>query len=66
MSPQIQNSCVMVGKRIINDHTGVLFEQALSKTLSQPSDSVDDLMDHFNSKMVNIMDNIAPFKLKSH
>jgi len=33
--------------------------------LSCTSKSADDLMDHFNSSMLDIMDNIAPFlKLK--
>ena len=64
ISPQIQNSCVIVRKRIRNDHTGALFEHALLESLSLPSDSVENLMDNFNSKMGNIMDHIAPFKLK--
>jgi len=54
----------MAKKRIINDHTCVLFENALTDTLNPPSDSVEILMYDFNSKMGNIMNDIAPFKIK--
>lgn len=47
---------LIVERRIINDNTDILFEQALPQTLSQPSDSVDDLLnDQFNSKMTQII-----------
>ncbi|KAL2083495.1 hypothetical protein ACEWY4_021268 [Coilia grayii] len=64
MSPHIQNRSMSVRRRVINNGTGLLFEQALSHTPSQPSDCADDLMIHFNSRMTHIMDNIAPLKTK--
>ncbi|XP_062379523.1 uncharacterized protein LOC134068036 [Sardina pilchardus] len=64
MSPHSQNRSMLVKRRIINDKTSVLFEQALSQTSSNLSDSVEDLLDHFNAKMANIMDGIAPLKSK--
>ena len=65
MSPQKSNSSVMIGRRMINDHTNVLFEQAFVSQLSSPtSNSVDDVMDNLNSRMLEIMDDKAPLKLK--
>ncbi|KAL2093106.1 hypothetical protein ACEWY4_010418 [Coilia grayii] len=64
MSPHIQNRSMSVRRRAINNGTGLLFEQALSHTPSQPSDCADDLMIHFNSRMTHIMDNIALLKTK--
>jgi hypothetical protein len=63
MSPHTQNTAMMVKRRIINDQTSALFEQALSLKSSQLSDS-EDLFDHFNAKMANIMDDIAPLQFK--
>jgi len=37
----------------------------LKNFLSQSSKSVDDLMDYFYSQMLDIMENIAPWKLNS-
>ena len=65
MSPKKSNSSVMIGMRMINDHTNVLFEQAFNSQLSSPtSNTVDDVMDNFNSRMLEIMDDIAQLKLK--
>ena len=65
MSPQKSNSSVMIARRMINDHTNVLLEQAFVSQLSSPtSNSVDDVMDNLNSRMLEIMDDKAPLKLK--
>ena len=53
-----------VKKIFINDHTGALFEQALPRTLSHRQ-TVDALFaENVNSK-VNIVDDIAPVKIKT-
>ena len=55
----------MKERRIINENTARLFEHAISQALSQApsqlSDSADDLLTNFNTRMTHIMDNIAPF-----
>lgn len=66
ISPRKSNSSVMIRKRVVNDHTTVLFEQAFLPELSSPkSNSLDDPMDNFNSRVLEIMDDIAPLKLKT-
>ena len=40
MSPHIQNRSMSVRRRVINNGTGLLFEQALSHTTSQPSEAI--------------------------
>ena len=42
MSPYIQNRIMTVRKRVIKHHMSALFEQALSRTSSQLSGSVDE------------------------
>ncbi|XP_060775062.1 tubulin beta-1 chain isoform X1 [Neoarius graeffei] len=64
MSPHIQNSSTTMGRRVIKDNTCALFEQALSQNSTKMSDSVDDLLEIFNLNMTQIMDDIAPFKIK--
>jgi len=64
MFPHTQNKALTIERRILNDNAGFLFEQALSQHSSIDSDSVDDLLTNFNSKMTQIMDNIAPLKNK--
>ena len=53
-----------ISRRVINSNTGFLFEQALSQALSHRLYSVDDPLKNFNSKMAQIMDDIAPLKPK--
>ena len=67
MSPCIQSSCIMTGRRIINENTAALFEQALIQTPDFPTSgvSVNDLLELFNTKMESIMNDVAPLKLKS-
>ena len=65
MHPHVQRESVTVKKRIIKDGTAALFQQALSETQSQTSESADDLMVNFNSRMTHIMDVIAPVKIKT-
>jgi hypothetical protein len=57
----------MTGRRIINENTAALFEQALIQTPVFPTsgDSVNDLLELFNTKVESIMNNVAPLKLKS-
>ena len=63
MSPHIQNRSMTVRRRVINDHTNDLI--SLSRTLSQLSDSVDGWWNNLNSKWLNIIDYIAPIKVKT-
>ncbi len=48
-----------VRKRCINENTSALFMKAISLTLCISADSVDLLLDSFNS---NVIDDIAPVK----
>ncbi len=52
-----------VRKRCINENTSALFMEAISLTPSIYADSVDLLMDSFNSKVKNVIDDIAPVKV---
>jgi hypothetical protein len=63
-SPYFQNWSRTVGKIVINENTIALFEQVLSQNPPQTSDSVDDLMNNFTSKMRQIVDDIAPVKVE--
>ena len=52
MTPNIQNRSMTVIKRVINDHTSALFEQALPRSLL--SDYVDELLNKsFEFKIAN-------------
>ena len=63
--PVIQSNRHPVRKRIITENTNALFIRDLSSRPSLTSDSVDILCDNLNSKINNIMDNIAPIKNKT-
>ncbi len=54
---------VSVRKRCINENTNELFMKAISLTPSISTDSVDLLLDSFNSKVKNVIDDIAPVKV---
>jgi len=62
--PYCQNNSIMIRKRAINDKTCVPFEQTLCESKSSLPNTADNLLEDFNLKMTNIMDDIAPLKLK--
>ncbi len=55
-----QSRSVSVRKRCINENTSELFVKAISWTPSISADSVDPLLDLFNSKVLNVIDDISP------
>ncbi len=58
-----ESRSVSVRKRCINENTSVLFMKAISLTPSISADSVDLLLDSFDSKVKNVIDDIAPIKV---
>jgi len=57
---------VSIKKRYINEKTNVQFTEAIAR-LPIPiksADSVDALLDNFNTKILNVIDHIAPAKVK--
>ncbi len=58
-----ESRSVSVRKRCINENTSVLFMKAISLTPSISADSVDLLLDSFNSEVKNVIDDIAPIKV---
>ena len=60
ISATTESRSVSVRKRCINKNTSVLFMEAISLTPSISADSVDILLDSFNSKVKNVIDDIAP------
>ncbi len=63
ISVTTESRSVSVRKRCINENTSVLFMKAISLTPSISADSVDLLLDSFNSKVGNVIDDIAPIKV---
>ncbi len=63
ISVTTESRSVSVRKRCINENTSVLFMKAISLTPSISADSVDLLLDSFNSKVKNVIDDIAPIKV---
>ncbi len=63
ISVTTESRSVSVRKRCINENTSVLFMKAISLTPSISADSVDPLLDSFNSKVKNVIDDIAPIKV---
>ncbi|KAK0135227.1 hypothetical protein N1851_028946 [Merluccius polli] len=60
--PDIQIESNTIKKRYINEYSTALFKNTM---LPPPSPcSTDDLVDNFNSKIVNVIDVIAPAKVK--
>ncbi len=58
-----ESRSVSVRKRCINGNTSALFMKALYLTPSISEDSVELLLDSFNSKIKNVIDDIAPVKV---
>ncbi len=63
ISVTTESRSVSVRKSCINENTSVLFMKAKSLTPSISADSVDLLLDSFNSKVKNVIDDIAPIKV---
>ncbi len=61
ISATTESRSVSVRKRCINENTSALFMKALTPSIS--ADSVDLLLDSFNSKVKNVIDDIAPVKV---
>ncbi len=61
ISVTTESRSVSVRKRCINENTSVLFMKAITPSIS--ADSVDLLLDLFNSKVKNVIDDIAPVKV---
>ncbi|KAI4800683.1 hypothetical protein KUCAC02_009526 [Chaenocephalus aceratus] len=51
-------------KRCLTENTREMFTQNFSSTLAPANISVNELVDHFNSKIKNVIDAIAPIKVK--
>ncbi len=64
ISVTTESRSVSVRKRCINENTSVLFMKAISLTPSISADSVDLLLDSFDSKVKNVIDDISPVSLK--
>ncbi len=62
ISVSTESRSVSVRKRCINENTSALIMKAISLTPSISADSVD-LLDSFNSKVKNVIDDIAPEKV---
>ncbi len=60
ISATTESRSVSVRKRCINENNSALFMEAVSLTPSISADSVDLLLDSFNSKVKNVIDDIAP------
>ncbi len=56
-------SVSVIRKRCISENTSALFMKAISLTPSISADSVDLLLDSFNSKGKNVIDDIAPARV---
>ncbi len=63
ISVTTESRSVSVRKRCINENTSVLFMKGISLTPSISADSVDLLLNSFNSKVKNVIDDIAPIKV---
>ncbi|XP_073804016.1 uncharacterized protein isoform X1 [Danio rerio] len=64
ITPAIKDRSVSVRKRCINENTSEQFMKAISLAPSISADSVDSLLDLFNSKIENVINDIAPVKVK--
>ncbi len=63
ISASTESRSVSVRKRCISENTSALIMKAISLTPSFSADSVDLLLDSFNSKVKNVIDDIAPEKV---
>ncbi|KAF7648802.1 hypothetical protein LDENG_00151480 [Lucifuga dentata] len=64
VSPVIHARTKTVKKRYINEDTSALFMKALSNSPITKAESVDDFLNHFNLRILRIMDVLAPVKTK--
>jgi len=55
---------VSVKKRYLNENTSVLFMKAISSKPSLSADTVDFLLNSFNSKVKTVTDEIASMKVR--
>lgn len=53
-----------VKKQYLSECSNIAFSQAISMIPSSKSKSVNDLLDNFNAKILNVIDEIAPVKIK--
>ena len=60
-----KTTSLVTSKRLLNDNTSALFEQALVKVHNPLEQTADGLLDYFNLVMTQIMDEIAPYKVKA-
>ncbi len=58
-----ESRSVSVRKRCINENISALFMKAISLTPSISADTVDLLLDSFNLKVKNVIDDIALIKV---
>lgn len=63
--PDIQTKSNTVKKLYINEHSNVLFKNAIFLLPPLNPCSADDLVDNFNSKIVKVIDIIAPVTVKT-
>ena len=56
--PVTQTESVSVRKRYINEQTARLFMEVTSTSVSPTSESVDELVDHFECKILKIIEAI--------
>lgn len=54
-----------VKKRYINERTSAQFIEAIATSTTMNAESVDGLLDHFNSKILNVRDAVALVKIKN-
>ena len=59
-----KNEVEVIRKRYINDNTCALFTEAFTPSPTLPSASVDDLVNSFSSRVIAVMDSIAPIRTK--
>ncbi len=63
ISVTTESRSLSVRKRCINENTSALFMNSISLTPSISADSLDLLLDSFNSKVENVIDDISPLNL---
>ena len=65
ITPAIHIRTQTVKKRHINESTSALFMETISLSPSFSSASVNNLLDNFHSKILNVIDAVAPIRVKS-
>lgn len=64
ITPNSQLTPVSVRKRYINENTSAKFMEVIALSSTVSAETVDELLENFNSKISNVMDTIAPVKTK--